>query len=83
MGVTRLTYRRQLGVGGGAGQVTSALSMKMKALVAQSCMTLCDPVDCSPPGSSIRGILQAHMQHQISSKLGKEYFKAVYCHSAY
>ena len=26
---------------------------------AQSCLTLCDPVDCSPPGSSVRGILQA------------------------
>ena len=28
-------------------------------LAAQSCLTLCDPVDCSPPGSSIHGILQA------------------------
>ena len=27
--------------------------------VAQSCLTLCDPVDCSPPGSSVHGILQA------------------------
>ena len=27
--------------------------------VAQSCLTLCYPVDCSPPGSSVRGILQA------------------------
>ena len=25
----------------------------------QSCPTLCDPMDCSPPGSSVRGILQA------------------------
>ena len=25
----------------------------------QSCQTLCDPVDGSPPGSSVRGILQA------------------------
>ena len=24
--------------------------------VAQSCLTLCDPMDCSPPGSSIHGI---------------------------
>ena len=28
-------------------------------LVAQSCSTLCDPVDCILPGSSVRGILQA------------------------
>ena len=30
-----------------------------EVLVAQSCLTLCDPMDCSPPGSSVRGILQA------------------------
>ena len=24
-------------------------------LVAQSCLTLCDPMDCSPPGSSVQG----------------------------
>ena len=29
--------------------------------VAQSCLTLCDPVDCSPPGSSVHGILQARV----------------------
>ena len=27
--------------------------------VAQSCLTLCDPVDCSSPGSSVHGVLQA------------------------
>ena len=30
-------------------------------LVAQSCVTLCNPVDCSPPGSSVHGILQARI----------------------
>ena len=29
--------------------------------VAQSCPTLCDPMDCSPPGSSVHGILQARV----------------------
>ena len=28
-------------------------------LAAQWCPTLCDPMDCSPPGSSVHGILQA------------------------
>ena len=28
-------------------------------LVAQSCLTLCDPVDGSPPGSPVHGIPQA------------------------
>ena len=26
-----------------------------KCLIAQSCPTLCDPMDCSPPGSSVHG----------------------------
>ena len=29
--------------------------------VAQSCPTLCDPMDCSPPGSSVHRILQARI----------------------
>ena len=32
--------------------------MKVKVLVTPSYTTLCDPMDCSPPGSSIQGILQ-------------------------
>ena len=31
-------------------------------LVAQLFLTLCNPVDCSPPGSSVRGILQAILE---------------------
>ena len=30
-------------------------------LVDQSCPTLCDPMDCSPPGSSVLGISQARI----------------------
>ena len=30
-------------------------------LVAQSCLTLCDPMDCGPPGSSVHGILQVRI----------------------
>ena len=30
----------------------------MRVLVAQSCLTLCDPMGCSRPGSSVHGILQ-------------------------
>ena len=40
--------------------------MKMKMLVAQSCPTLCDPVDCNLPGSSVRGILQARMLEWVA-----------------
>ena len=31
------------------------------ASVTQSCLTLCNPVDCSPPGSSVHGIPQARI----------------------
>ena len=32
--------------------------VNVKVLVAQSCLTLFNPVDCSPPGSSLQGIFQ-------------------------
>ena len=35
--------------------------VKSESEVAQSCPTLCDPMDCSPPGSSIHGIFQARV----------------------
>ena len=31
----------------------------VRAKSLQLCLTLCDPIDCSPPGSSVHGILQA------------------------
>ena len=35
-------------------------------LVTQSCLTLCDPMDCSPPGSSVHGILQARIVEWVA-----------------
>ena len=35
-------------------------------LVTQSCPTLCDPTDCSPPGFSVHGILQARILEWIA-----------------
>ena len=35
-------------------------------LVTQSCLTLCDPMDCSPPGSSVRGILQTRILEWVT-----------------
>ena len=34
--------------------------------VAQSCLTLCDPMDYSLPGSSLRGILQARVLEWVA-----------------
>ena len=32
----------------------------------QLCLTLCDPMDCSPPGSSVPGILQARILERVA-----------------
>ena len=37
-----------------------------KVLIAQLCPTLCDPTDCSPPGSSLLGILQARILEWVA-----------------
>ena len=34
--------------------------------VTQSCLTLCNPMDCSPPGSFVRGILQARILQWVA-----------------
>ena len=34
--------------------------------VTQSCPTLCNPMDCSPPGSSVRGIFQARILEWVA-----------------
>ena len=42
------------------------LLKKVKMLVTQSCPTLCDPMDCNLPGSSVHGILQARILEWIA-----------------
>ena len=42
----------------------------MKA--AQSCPTLCDPMDCSPPGSSAHGILQARILEWVAISFSRD-----------
>ena len=37
------------------------LTLQIQVLVAQSCLTLCSPMDCSPQGSSAYGIFQARI----------------------
>ena len=42
------------------------LSAQVCAKSLQSCLTLCDPMDCSPPGSSVDGILQARILQWVA-----------------
>ena len=45
--------------GVGCHFLLQCMKVKSESEVAQSCPTLSDPMDCSPPGSSIHGIFQA------------------------
>ena len=40
--------------------------------VTQSCLTLCDPVNCSPPGSSVHGISQATILEWVAIPSSRE-----------
>ena len=46
-----------------------------EAKVAQLCQTLCDPMDYSPPGSSVHGILQARVLEWVAMPSSKESFQ--------
>ena len=37
----------------------------------QLCLTLCDPMDCSPPGSSVHGILQARILECVATPFSR------------
>ena len=43
-----------------------SMKVKVKQLVAQSCPILCDPMDCSLPGSSVHGILQVRILEWVA-----------------
>ena len=42
-------------------QKNKYMKSEVKVLFAQLCPTLCNPMDCSPPGSSVYGISQARI----------------------
>ena len=44
----------------------SSSCLRECVLVTQSCLTLCDPMDCSPPGFCVHGILQARILEWIA-----------------
>ena len=44
-----------------AGGITYYKICLGRAKSLQPCLTLCDPMDCSPPGSSVHGIFQARI----------------------
>ena len=55
--------------------ITSMDYVYVCVLVAQSCLTLCDPVDYSPPGSSVNGILQARILEWVAISYSRASFQ--------
>ena len=48
------------------------MKVKSQSEVAQSCPTFCDPMDCSPPDSSIHGILQARILEWVAISFSRD-----------
>ena len=44
-------------------------------LVTQSCLTLCDPMDCHPPDCSVHGILQARILEWVAIPFSRGSFQ--------
>ena len=45
---------------------------KSESEVTQSCLTLCDPMDCSLPGLSVHGIFQARVSDWVVISFSKD-----------
>ena len=53
-------------IGVGCHFLLQCTKVKSESEVAQSCLTLSDPMDCSLPGSSVHGILQARVLEWVA-----------------
>ena len=63
--ISDLISKVTLGVG------TSDATCYFVVLVAKSCPTLCDPMDCSPPDPSVHGISQARIQEWVAISISR------------
>ena len=66
---------RQLLKAGGASISEGQLLELLQSEVAQSCLTLCDPTDCSLLGSSVHGIFQARVLEWVAISFSKNCYK--------
>ena len=58
------------------------MKVKSESKVAQSCRTLRDPMDCSLPGSSVRGIFQARVLEWGAIAFSKHIYTTMYKQTA-
>ena len=57
-----------------SGPTFNISTWEMKVKVTQSCPTICDPMDCSLPGSSVHGILPARILEWVAMPFSRESF---------
>ena len=58
----------------GCHVLLQCMKVKSESEVAQSCLTLSDPVDCSLPGSLVHGIFQARVLKWVAiARTGQKY----------
>ena len=55
-------------------QILPFFFFKVKVLIAQSCLTLWDPMDHSPSGSSVHGIVQARILEWVTIPFSRGFF---------
>ena len=60
--------------GVGCHFLLQCMKVKSESEVAQSCLTLSDPMDCTLPGSSIHGIFQARVLEWVAIAIMFYYF---------
>ena len=62
--------------GVGCHFLLQCMKVKSESEVAQSCSTLSNPMNCSPPGSSVHGIFQARVLELVAIAFSKESYTA-------
>ena len=60
-----MSRRKHFSKGSQVSQPVSFPTVKLCS-VAQSYLTLCDPMDCTPPGSSVHGIFQVRILEWVA-----------------
>ena len=65
--------------GVGCHFLLQCMKVKSESEVAQSCPTLCDPMDCSLPGFSVHGIFQARVGVIFKRSTSKVYYRIQRC----
>ena len=68
-----MTYEKQWPLTFPISYILLCGDSEVKVLVAQSCLTLCDPMDYSPPGSFILGISQARILDWVAIPFSKNF----------